>query len=42
MLARVGSVSYENIHMTGVGLIENVAGEWRMGQGSIERRIEVD
>lgn len=41
MLARVGSVSDEDIHVTAVGLIENVAGEWRMGKRSGERRVGV-
>lgn len=39
MLARVGSASDEDIHVTVAGLIENVAGEWWMGKRNGERKI---
>lgn len=41
MLAGVGSVSDEDIHVTVVGLIENVAGEWWMGKRSGGRRVGI-
>ncbi len=39
MLARVGSASDEDIHVTVAGMIENVAGEWWMGKRNGERKI---
>lgn len=41
MLARVGSVSNEDLRVIFFGLIESVTGEWRIGKRSGERRIVV-